>query len=1383
MALRVPKIIEKIRFGFLSPDEIRKLSVTRIITADTYDEDGLPIDSGLMDSRLGTVEPGRRCKTCGNRVGDCPGHFGHIELARPVIHVGFAKLIYKALKASCRKCSRLLLPESELEKYKKEMDEHEKTWNELSQDIVDEVVKHAVRVTVCPHCGETQRKIGYEKPTSFTEEREEGPARLTPSDIRDKLERIPDEDEKLLGINPKHARLEWTVLTVLPVPPITVRPSITLESGVRSEDDLTHKLVDVARINQRLKENIDAGAPQLIVEDLWELLQYHVTTYFDNEVSGIPPARHRSGRALRTLAQRLKGKEGRFRSNLSGKRVDFSARTVISPDPNISINEVGVPFDVAKILTVPERVTNWNIEETKRLVKNGPEKHPGANYVIRMDGRRVDLRFVKDLDSIADSIEPGFIVERHLKEGDTVLFNRQPSLHRMSIMAHEVRVMPYRTFRLNLCVCLSGDTELYTDLGRVPIASLVGDNTGYAPLSCDWQKDKEAYFSGITDLHIVNPTRLGLKSYKITTENGRVMKATEEHPFYTKRGIVKAGELECTDSVVVYPIEIPLAGGCPDILTQEQILDALPEHTYTRYTMSELDAIDLIDVPASSKKQIQLASLVGHLIGDGTMLISEEGGRVIFRAADRKDIGNLWETVQDLNLNPTPIQKFKSRVFDITRTNGKILRPRGSAYFFEVRRKPVAVAFKSLGVPEGDKVIQEYRVPKWLNDAPRMAKRAFLRAYFGCELSGPRLHTSSGSKFNQPVFKIAKAEGLSAEDFIQDIQALLGEFGVRLSSIRTEDGNLRKDGRKSIIYVCSFAAADDNLLALFKRIGYEFDHRKEELGRLASEYITAKNNAKAKASAQLKTAKILREQGYTYEAIARAIGHHSWATVASWLSNDRTAAGLPAGFPDFHSWKESATKGLKHGFTWDKIACIEEIELQNAYDITTSDNNHNFVAAGFLTKNCPPYNADFDGDEMNLHVPQSEEARAEAKILMRVQEQILSPRYGGPIIGGIQDYISAGYLLTRRGTYLTRKELSSLLQAAAIKDELPQPELKNPDRWSGKEIVSMVLPKDINYTWKAKICHKCDTCKKEDCQYDAYCVVKDGKLISGVFDKNAFGAGVPESIFHSIVKNYGSDAARTFLDSITRLLLSYVTVKGFTMGIDDVELKEEAVNRIREILDQGQRKVDQLIETFNRGEMEPLPGRTLNETLEMSIMKELSEARDDAGAVADGYLGMKNHAVIMARTGARGDKLNLAQMAACVGQQSVRGERIMRGYQKRSLSHFKPGDLSSEARGFVSASYRSGLTPIEFFFHAMGGREGLVDTAVRTSTSGYMQRRLINALQDIKVEYDGTVRTSVGRIVQFKYGEDGVDPSKSYHGHAVDIDAILKRNLGAKYKR
>ena len=158
------------------------------------------------------------------------------------------------------------------------------------------------------------------------------------------------------------------MLKVLPVPPITVRPSITLDSGDRSEDDLTHKLVDVLRINQRLRENRDSGAPQLIVEDLWELLQYHITTYFDNQTSGIPPARHRSGRTLKTLTQRLKGKEGRFRSNLSGKRVNFCARSVISPDPYLSVNEVGVPTKIAKELTVPIRVTTRNREQMRQMI-------------------------------------------------------------------------------------------------------------------------------------------------------------------------------------------------------------------------------------------------------------------------------------------------------------------------------------------------------------------------------------------------------------------------------------------------------------------------------------------------------------------------------------------------------------------------------------------------------------------------------------------------------------------------------------------------------------------------------------------------------------------------------------------------------------------------------------------------------------------------------------------------------------------------------------------------------------------------------------------------------------------------------------------------------
>src|SRR5438552_3890372 len=328
----VTKRIQAIKFALLSPDEIRRMSATKIITADTYDDDGFPIDMGLMDSHLGVIEPGLRCKTCGGKVDDCPGHFGHIDLAMPVIHVGYVKDIKKLLQATCRKCGRLLLTRQQAQEYMAEMEQVEELGGDVTEVgyVTKETAREAQKRQRCPHCGEEQGKVTLDKPTTY---REDG-HKLTPREVRERLERVPNDDLRALGINPEVARPEWMVLTALLVPPVTVRPSITLESGDRSEDDLTHKLVDVLRINQRLRENRDAGAPQLIVEDLWELLQYHVTTYFDNQTSGIPPARHRSGRPLKTLVQRLKGKEGRFRSNLSGKRVNFSARTVISPDPD-----------------------------------------------------------------------------------------------------------------------------------------------------------------------------------------------------------------------------------------------------------------------------------------------------------------------------------------------------------------------------------------------------------------------------------------------------------------------------------------------------------------------------------------------------------------------------------------------------------------------------------------------------------------------------------------------------------------------------------------------------------------------------------------------------------------------------------------------------------------------------------------------------------------------------------------------------------------------------------------------------------------------------------------------------------------------------------------
>lgn len=876
------KRIKGIKFGLLSPKEILKMSASRVIYPDTYGEDGFPIERGLVNQHIGVIDPGLRCKTCGGRMGECPGHFGDIYLEAPVIHVGYAKLIHKILMATCRKCGRILLGPEVRDRYFDELRREREKRGDLSE-LVKQIFKEAAKNTSCLECGELQQRIKFDKPTMYIEVDEEGKERrLMPSDVRERLERIPDEDVRLFGMDPKNARPEWMILTVLPVPPVTARPSITLESGQRSEDDLTHKLVDIIRINQRFMENRDAGAPQLIIEDLWELLQYHVNTYFDNEIPGVPPARHRSGRPLKTISQRLKGKEGRFRGSLSGKRVNFSARTVISPDPDIEIDEVGVPEAVARELTVTVNVTNRTIELMREALKRG-KSHPGVNYVRRSDGRKVKVT-ESNFESLADELAIGWKVERHLKNGDIVLFNRQPSLHRLSIMAHYVRVMPGRTFRLNPTVC-------------------------------------------------------------------------------------------------------------------------------------------------------------------------------------------------------------------------------------------------------------------------------------------------------------------------------------------------------------------------------------------------------------------------------------------------------------------------------------------------------------------PPYNADFDGDEMNLHVLQSEEARAEAKILMAVQRNIISPRFGRPIIGSIHDYITGLFLLTRAERQFARERVLDILYNLDVAELCAPAGVLGPDRtpyWTGKQIFSMILPRSLNLEFQGKTCEKCAVCQKAACPYDAYVLIKDGVLTSGVIDEKALGSfkGV---IIERIFRQFGEQVTKEFIKNVARLAINYIKLAGFSFGISDEDIPQEGKDEIRlEAVQEAEKKVEALIRAYAGGELEALPGRTLEETLELLIMQELGRARDDSGIIAERYLGIENSGVLMAKSGARGSMLNLTQMAACVGQQSVRGERIKRGYHGRTLPHFKPGDRSADAHGFVRASFKDGLSPTEYFFHAIGGREALVDTAVRTSQSGYFQRRLINALQDLEVKNDETVRETRGTIVQFKYGDDGIDPSQGELSKVIDIDEVINESLQAE---
>ncbi|WP_456328408.1 hypothetical protein [Archaeoglobus sp.] len=1354
----VPKKISAIRFEVLSPQEIRRMSVAKIVSAETYDDDGFPIEGGLMDPRLGVIDPGLRCRTCGGKAGECPGHFGHIELAAPVIHVGYAKLIAKLLNATCKECGRLRLPDKVIKKFLEEIEKRK----ELGQDydeIIKDVYRRAKAVKKCPHCGAEAVEVKFEKPTFYYI----GEHKLTPLDVREWLEKIPDEDLPVLGIDPKACRPEWLVITVLPVPPVTVRPSIILETGQRSEDDLTHKLVDIIRINQRFLENKEAGAPHLILEDLWELLQYHVTTYINNEVSGIPPARHRSGRPLKTLAQRLKGKEGRFRGSLSGKRVNFSARTVISPDPCISINEVGVPKEIAEELTVPIYVTERNIDEAREYILR--TEHPKANYVIRPDGRRIRVMDT-NREELAEKLEPGWIVERQLKDGDIVLFNRQPSLHRMSIMAHYVRVLPGKTFRLNPAVCVAGDTKVLLDGIQSKIEKL---EKVWRDIRVTTADGTERFLTSLTHYWKLKAKDYGKQCYRIVTETGREIVATEDHPFYTPDGVKPAGKLEVGDYAIVYPMDFPEMEETHDetILTEEDIV-RVAGNSRVKKVIRELKERKLIPLRLSDPRITAIARLVGHIFGDGTLILGKNT-RAVFRAK-LEDLEDIAKDIKLLGYEPSVVKEHRCSN-TITRANGEMLKVNGIGYSFEVRRKSFCLFLKALGCPDGDKVKKAYGVPQWIKKAPPHVKKEFLASYFGSELTKPMVRKKCNKLFKELVFKVSKVEGILKEGmkFVDDIRDILNEFGIK-TSVRIVDGNLRKDGSRTKVIVVSILSHKE----FFGKIGYAYNRRAEELARLAYGYLLFKEKHVEERNKLLK--EVLNAKRGEIVQIATTSGK-SVSALYTWRSRKPSYA-KTSDFPSFEEWVKMHSVG--GGFIKERIVKIEPVEVDMVYDITTELHTHNFIANGFLTGNCPPYNADFDGDEMNLHVPQSIEAQAEAKILMAVQQHILSPRFGGPIIGGIHDHISGLYLLTRGEKLFSKEEVMYLLGPFDLK-ELPEPKVVKDGKpyWTGKQIFSAILP-DITLEFKAEICRGCDECKKENCEYDAYVIIKNGELIRGTIDEKAVGAfkGI---IIDEIVRKYGNDVAKKFIDDMTHLAIRAIMLTGFTIGIDDEDLPEEAIAQVKEIIAEAEKRVVDLIKAYREGNLEPMPGRSLEETLEMMIMRELGKARDMAGRVAERFLGYNNPAVIMAVSGARGSMLNLTQMSACIGQQSVRGERINRGYTytNRTLPHFKPGDLSARARGFVESSYKRGLNPIEFFFHAMGGREGLVDTACRTSISGYLQRRMINALQDIKVEYDGTVREQTSEtVVQFRYGEDGVDPMKSFRGKSVDIDRIVKEIMG-----
>ncbi len=840
------EIIDNIRFTTLSPEAIKRMSVAKLIVPDTYNEDGYPIDGGLVDQRLGVIDPGLKCKTCGGRAKTCMGHFGHIELVRPIIHPEFTKIIYLLLQSTCEKCHRILLDENQMA-VAKDAIETFVTSDDMDVDRVAEtngklaaLTKKLKSVKKCPSCGAPQQKLKFERPTFFYLNGN----KLKPDEIKDWLSNISNDDLKLLGIDYKATRPEWFILTSLLVPPINVRPSITLETGERSEDDLTHKLVEIMRINQRLEQDIDAGAPQIIIDDLWELLQYHVTTYFNNETPGVPVARHRSTRPLKTLAQRLKGKEGRLRYNLSGKRVNFSARTVISSDSSLTVNQVGVPMRIAENMTVPLYVTKWNIEKAKVYVSN--TSYPKSINIITREGSRKRVNDTNQEDLLKE-IVPGYIIERQLVDNDIVLFNRQPTLHRLSIMAHRVKVLPGKTLRLH-------------------------------------------------------------------------------------------------------------------------------------------------------------------------------------------------------------------------------------------------------------------------------------------------------------------------------------------------------------------------------------------------------------------------------------------------------------------------------------------------------------VSAAF------PYNADFDGDEMNLHVPQTLESQAEARYLMQPKYQVLSPRNGNPLLYIEEDEIAGMYLLTKDNSYYTKEETMSMLANLGIY-EMPKAE-KN-GMYSGKSIFSMTLPNGLNFESKNK---------------HGKVVIKNGLLIEGIIDNKLVGEKGGVLISHIFIE-YGPDFNEKFLLNIAKLSLRAAYIYGLTVSVKDYYLSSKIISERANIIKSYEAKALELINSYKAGKLESLPGYTKKSTLEVLLYATLGQARDTAVQYLNKELNQSNNAYLLASIGARGNILNMVQMSMFLGQQSVRGKRPTRGYNGRMLPYFKRNTKDPKSKGFVTSNFFEGLTPTDMYQHAMGSRDSQMTKSLVTAVSGYMYRRLINAMMDFYVDSDLSVKDANGELIQTLYGGDGIDPTLEVIAH------------------
>ncbi|OHT06560.1 DNA-directed RNA polymerase III subunit rpc1 [Tritrichomonas foetus] len=894
-----PKRVKELDFTILGAKEIRKMSAASITKCDFYEPtSNKPVSGGVVDLRFGTTSREFSCQTCGQNSHDCPGHFGSIELLFPVFNPGYYPHIINTLKCICKTCSHILLPKNDINRRLRRL-YSTRTTNVYSRiERMKALIAECIKVTVCPHCGAFNGAIRKTKNlliiNHFIGVKNEGIKNtftdqfsqlqipdqisfdqicqnvcedLTPVRVLHLFDNIPAREIPLLTYTMKVGHPADMIVRSFIVPPNAIRPSVISPGEGSTEDDLTIRVREAIDNTIQLQKAVDAGITAKVVAEKWNSMQQIINTLVNSEGPDTLMKKNKKDKAVIGLAQRLKGKHGRFRNNLSGKRVDFSGRTVISPDPNANVDQVVVPLEMAMTLTFPTVVTKYNIKLLKKCIRNGPNKYPGANLILHDNSQfKRSLKYIKpsDLNHILDNLKYGDVVDRHLMNDDIILFNRQPSLHRISVMVFRAKVMPWRTLRFNVCAC-------------------------------------------------------------------------------------------------------------------------------------------------------------------------------------------------------------------------------------------------------------------------------------------------------------------------------------------------------------------------------------------------------------------------------------------------------------------------------------------------------------------SPFNADFDGDEMNVHLPQTLEAAADAKILMNVLHNLFSPRSGELIVAPTQDFLSGSYLLTRKNVFLDYSQFSFL--AAQIFDsdvqlEIPMPAILMPTPlWTGKQLISLMIKPNSSekFNFTHNVTNKEYNGNLHMDKNDGYVSFMDSVMLSGVLEKSLIGGG-GKSLFATLARDVSPNFAATCMARIAKVSVRYLMNRGFSIGITDVTPTEKLEVGKASVIRAAYEKSTNAINQLNAGNFPAAPGMTAELSLERLLNETLSQVRNQIGKICLRELSNLNTALVMAKSGAKGSDINISQMMACVGQQIISGQRVIVDFIDRTIPHFHHHSLEPTAKGFVANSFFSGLEPYEFFFHTMSGREGLVDAAVKTAETGYLQRRLMKSLEDATVQYDGTVRMADQSIIQFRYGDDGLDP-------------------------